>query len=130
MNGFDQGSTWKDLVYRVINGNGANNRWPNPGRIRLGGWRNLEETSKGEVSALLLYNSELPDSDRRDVEFYLANHWNMSNDLDFDFNRKLKLLQGSDFYTLQISEQNDYQNALTYLRVFFMQKSPAPINGS
>ena len=55
----------------------------------------LEETGKGEVSALLLYNSELPDSDRRDVEFYLANHWNMSNDLDLISTEKLKLLQGS-----------------------------------
>ena len=56
------------------------------------------------------------------MEFYLANYWNMANELDFDFNRKLKLLQGSDFYTLQISEQNDYRNALTLFTGIFQAK--------
>ena len=56
------------------------------------------------------------------MEFYLANYWSMANELDFDFNRKLKLLQGSDFYTLQISEQNDYRNALTLFTGIFQAK--------
>ena len=56
---YDQGSTWKDLVPGAINGNGASDAYPNPGQIRFGGWRNLEETSKGEVSAFLFYDRAL-----------------------------------------------------------------------
>ena len=60
---YDKGSTWKDLVPGAINGNGAHDNYPNPGQIRFGGWRNLEETSKGEVSAFLFYDRALSDSD-------------------------------------------------------------------
>ena len=123
MNSFDQGSAWKDLTAQVINGNGANNNWPNPGRIRFGGWSNaLNETSKGEVSAFLLFNTELSDADRRDIEFYLANKWNMTDQLEFDFNRKLKFTEGSDFYSIQLTDQNNYQNSLTLFTGIFQAK--------
>jgi hypothetical protein len=40
MNSNDQGSSWKNLVPGVINGAGASNSSPHPGKIRFGGWRN------------------------------------------------------------------------------------------
>ncbi|MEL0098081.1 MAG: LamG-like jellyroll fold domain-containing protein, partial [Opitutae bacterium] len=126
MSSLDQGSTWKDLVPGIINGSGAHDTWANPGRIRFGGWRgtlaNNSETSEGEVSAFLLYNSVLSSSDRTNVEFYLANKWNMMDQLEFDFNRKLNLSGDSDFFDLQLSNQNSYQNALTLFTGVFEAK--------
>ena len=126
MNSNDQGSTWKNLVPGVINGEGASNSSSHPGRIRFGGWRNElgtnSETSKGEVSAFLLFNSELSNTERLNIEYYLANKWNMLDQLEFDFNRKLKFTEGADFYELQLTEQNNYNNSLTLFTGVFQAK--------
>ena len=126
MNSNDQGSTWKNLVPGVINGAEASNSSPHPGRIRFGGWRgelaNNSETSKGEVSAFLLYNSELPISDRINIEYYLANKWKLLDQLDFDFNRKLRFAEGADFYELQLSDQTNYNNSVTLFTGNFQAK--------
>ncbi|MDA0343881.1 MAG: hypothetical protein O3B07_06795, partial [Verrucomicrobia bacterium] len=119
---YDQGSTWKDLVPGAINGSGASDNYPNPGQIRFGGWRNLEETSKGEVSAFLFYDRALSDSDLLGLQYYLANKWNMTDQLQFDFNRKVKLSSHDDFRTLGLTSQSNYQNSLTLFTGTFHAK--------
>ena len=120
---YDQGSTWKDLVPGAINGNGAHDAYPNPAQIRFGGWRNLEQTSKGEVSAFLFYDRALSDGDLLGLQYYLANKWNMTDQLQFDFNRKSKTIQISeDFRTLNLTSNSNYQNSLTLFTGTFHAK--------
>ena len=119
---YDEGSTWKDLIPGAINGNGASDKWPNPAQIRFGGWRNLEETSKGEVSAFLFYDRALSDGDILGLQYYLANKWNMTDQLQFDFNRKVKLSSHEDFRTLNLTSNSNYQNSLTLLTGTFHAK--------
>ena len=46
----------------------------------------------------------------------------MTDQLEFDFNRKLKFTEGSDFYSIQLTDQNNYQNSLTLFTGIFQAK--------
>ena len=50
-----------------------------PGKISLGAWQNLGETSKAEVAELVVFNEVLSTSDRQKIESYLAHKWGLSS---------------------------------------------------
>ena len=46
----------------------------------------------------------------------------MLDQLEFDFNRRLSFSEGADFYELQLSEQNSYNNSVTLFTGVFQAK--------
>jgi len=79
--GLDKGNTWTDFQQGANEGTGSHDSTWWPGKISLGAWQNLSETSKGEVAELVVFNEVLSTTDRQKIESYLAHKWGLSSNI-------------------------------------------------
>ena len=68
-----------DFTQSATDGTGSHDSTWWPGKISLGAWQNLGETSKAEVAELVVFNEVLSTSDRQKIESYLAHKWGLSS---------------------------------------------------
>ena len=50
-----------------------------PGKLSFGAWKEMIESSNGEIAEFLVFNEALPNIDREKIESYLAHKWGLSH---------------------------------------------------
>ena len=79
--GNPRASFWRDGEQMVLNNTGSNNSNFGPGVLQFGGYRTNQERSTCEIAEVMVFDRELNQGERAQLEGYLAHKWRLSEEL-------------------------------------------------
>ena len=79
--GDPRASLWRDGEQKVLNHRGSNNNNFGPGVLQFGGYSTRNERSTCEIAEVVVFNRELNQGERVQLEGYLAHKWRLNEDV-------------------------------------------------
>ena len=79
--GDPRASFWRDGQELRLNGRGSNNDIFGPGILQFGGYNTNRERSTCEIAEVMLFDREINQAERSQLEGYLAHKWRLNEDL-------------------------------------------------
>ena len=79
--GNPRASLWRDGEQRVLDNRGSNNNNFGPGILQFGGYATRNERSTCEIAEVILFDRELNQGERVQLEGYLAHKWRLNEEV-------------------------------------------------